>query len=451
MKNKHLTHNERIEIEKGLNENCSFKEIAARTDKSLSTISKEIKIHRYAKERNYYNVPNICMHRRDCTKSERCDGKGCNRRLCDKCNVCNQHCKFFEEMICPKLQRAPLVCNGCHESHHCHLNRYYYDARKAQNDYESDLSEKRQGINMTEADFVELSRVVCALIENGQSISAILKKHKDLGISARTLYSYVEQNLFSVRNMDLPRKIRCRKRSPHKKSEAIESSWRKGRSYNDYQEFISISGQQISAQMDTVEGKKSGSHKVLFTLMRPDLGLLLAFLLERKTQHDVKMALDALEYKIGKAKFQEVFPVIVTDNGTEFQNPDLIETSVYGGKRTRVFYADPYSAYQKGSIENAHQLLRRYIPKGISFSKLTEENVQDMVNNINSYSRESLDWLSPYEKAREALGPKLVKQLGLKKVPSDDIILRPILLQMKVKSPQRNIRKLASKRVLKKK
>ena len=50
MKNKHLTHNERIEIEKGLNENCSFKEIAARTDKSLSTISKEIKIHRYAKE-----------------------------------------------------------------------------------------------------------------------------------------------------------------------------------------------------------------------------------------------------------------------------------------------------------------------------------------------------------------------------------------------------------------
>lgn len=59
MKNKHLTHNERIEIEKGLNENCSFKEIAARTDKSLSTISKEIKIHRYAKERNYYNVSNL--------------------------------------------------------------------------------------------------------------------------------------------------------------------------------------------------------------------------------------------------------------------------------------------------------------------------------------------------------------------------------------------------------
>ena len=202
--------------------------------------------------------------------------------------------------------------------------------------------------------------------------------------------------------------------------------------------------------MDTVEGRKGGHQKVLLTLQRPDMKLMLAFLLERKTQIEVKKALDKLERRIGQLRFQRLFPAIITDNGIEFQNPDYIENSVYGGKRTRVFYADPYSAFQKGSIENNHEMIRRFIPKGISFNSLTDDTVAEIIDNINNYRRASLDWLSPYEKAQMILGPKLLNELGLRKIKSDDVTLKPIL-QKGQNHSDNNLKNLARKRLNSKK
>ena len=426
MKSKHLCIDDRLNIEKGLKEGCSFREIASRIDKALSTVSREIKLHRYSKERNLFNNPNICKHRRDCNKAERCNGKGCDRSRCAKCTVCNNHCDYFEEIVCVKLQRAPLVCNGCQTNHYCHFSKFYYDARKAQNDYEISLRESREGINMNEDEFVRLSNIICPLVDKQQSIASIVETHKEIACSARTIYSYVEQGLFPIRNLDLPRKVRYKKRKTGSVEKA-DPSWKIGRTFDDYREYKSNPEHQITGQMDTVEGRKGGHQKVLLTLQRPDMKLIQAFLLERKTQIEVKKALDELERKIGRLRFQRLFPAIITDNGIEFQNPEYIENSVFGGKRTRVFYADPYSAFQKGSIENNHELIRRFIPKGISFNSLNDETVAEMVNNINSYKRASLNWLSPYEKAQMILGSKLLKDLGLIKIKSDDVTLKPIL------------------------
>ena len=449
MKSKHLSYDDRLNIEKGLKEGCSFREIASRIDKSLSTVSREIKLHRYPKERNLFNNPNICKHRRDCNKAERCNGKGCNRSICAKCTVCNNHCDYFEEIVCVKLQRAPLVCNGCQTNHYCHFSKFYYDARKAQNDYEINLKESREGINMNEDEFVKLSNIICPLVDKSQSIASIIESHKEIGCSARTIYSYVEQGLFPIRNLDLPRKVRYKKRRSGRK-EKSDPSWKIGRTFDDYREYKCNPEHQITGQMDTVEGRKGGHQKVLLTLQRPDMKLMLAFLLERKTQIEVKKALDKLESRIGRLRFQRLFPAIITDNGIEFQNPDYIENSVSGGKRTRVFYADPYSAFQKGSIENNHELIRRYIPKGISFNSLDDETVAEMINNINNYRRASLNWLSPYEKAQMILDPKLLNELGLRKIKPDDVTLKPIL-QKGQNHSDNNLKNLVRKRLNSKK
>ena len=449
MKSKHLSYDDRLTIEKGLKEGCSFREIASRTGKSLSTVSREIKLHRYPKERNMFNNPNICRHRRDCNKAERCNGKGCNRNRCAKCTVCNNHCNYFEEIVCMKLQRAPLVCNGCQTSQNCHFSKFYYDARKAQTDYEISLRESREGINMNEDEFVRLSNIICPLVDKKQSIASIVETHKELGCSARTIYSYVEQGLFPFRNIDLPRKVRYRKRRSGSVEKA-DPSWKIGRTFADYKLYKCNPEHQITGQMDTVEGRKGGHQKVLLTLQRPDMKLILAFLLERKTQLEVKKVLDKLELKIGKVRFQRLFPTIITDNGIEFQNPDYIENSVFGGKRTRVFYTDPYSAFQKGSIENNHEMIRKFIAKGISFNSLDDETVAEIINNINSYKRASLNWLSPYEKAQMILGPKLLKDLGLSKIKPDDVILKPIL-HKEEKNMDRNLKKLVRKHLNRKK
>lgn len=449
MKSKHLCFEDRLLIEKGLKEGCSFKEIASRIEKSLSTVSREVKLHRYKKERNMFNNPNICMHRRDCNRAERCKGEGCNRNRCTKCTVCNNHCDYFEEIVCMKLRRAPLVCNGCQTNQYCHFSKFYYDARKAQTDYELSLRESREGINMNEDEFVRLSSIICPLVDKKQSIASIVETHKELGCSARTIYSYVEHGLFPFRNIDLPRKVRYRKRRSGSVGKS-DPSWKTGRTFDDYKIYKCNPEHQITGQMDTVEGRKGGHQKVLLTLQRPDMKLMLAFLLERKTQFEVKKALDKLERKIGKVRFQRLFPTIITDNGIEFQNPDYIEKSVFGGKRTRVFYTDPYSAFQKGSIENNHEMIRKFIPKGISFNSLTDETVAEMVNNINNYKRVSLRWLSPYEKARMYLGEKLLKELGLSKIKPDDVTLRPIM-QKEENNLDNNLKNLVRKRLNRKK
>ena len=423
----HLTFADRLEIEAGLKNGLKFTEIASKLGKSKSTISKEIKRHRYKKPRNVSYYPNVCVYRIGCDKSKACSGRCFDRSKCRKCSKCNSVCVNFKETRCPKLIRSPLVCNGCSKIVHCSFDKMLYDARKAQNDYETDLRDSRVGINMDEANFIELRNTVCPLVLKGHSVASIVSDHPELGVSPRTIYSYIEQGVLPIKNIDLIRKVRYKRR--HNRAKATtKSSWRIGRSYKDYKEFKAANGSVMCAQMDTVEGIKGIGQKVLLTLIIPEFELLFAFLLERKTQHDVKMALDSLELRIGKDNFQRLFPVILTDNGIEFQNPDLIESSALGGIRTKVFYAEPYSSYQKGSIENCHEMIRRFIPKGFSFNDLTDIKVNNMINNIDNYPRKSLDWQTPYQKAKKAFGSKLLRLLGLKKIEPDKVDLTPYLL-----------------------
>ena len=427
MINAHLKFDDRLEIESGLKNGLSFTEIAFKLGKSKSTVSKEIKLHRYEKPRNISYRPNVCVHRRGCDKAKVCNGKCFDKSKCGKCPKCNSLCASFKKETCRKLQRSPLVCNGCPNLPHCGLDKMLYDARKAQNDYEYTLREARTGININEADFIELSNTVCPLVLKKQSVSSILSGHPELGISARTLYEYIEKGLLPIKNIDLVRKVRYKKRHQRNKG-AAKSSWRVERSYKDYTEFKALNDTMTCAQMDTVEGIKGIGQKVLLTLHIPDLELLLAFLLDKKGQNEVKTALDALEYKIGKENFGRLFPVILTDNGVEFQKPEQIENSVCGGLRTKVFYADPYSSYQKGSIENAHEMIRRYIPKGHSFNELSESQVMKMINNINNYAMESLGWQTPFQKACKVFGSKLLKLLGLIRIAQDNVDLTPYVL-----------------------
>lgn len=428
MKNRHLSSEDRKLIESGLKEGLSFKEIALQIGKDPTTVSKEIKLHRYEKQRNVSYTPNICEFRRECVKSEHCHRKGCDFTKCAKCQKCNGYCKDFKKIVCHRLTRAPLVCNGCKDFHSCRLDKYLYDAGRAEMQYEFTLCDSRTGINISESDFIELDNLVSRLVRKGHSVSNIIMNHCDeIKVSHRTLYRYVDQNLLSVRNIDLPRKVRYKKRRS-RKTEVADPLYKKGRDYNDFIEYVNTNTRVSVAQMDTVEGKKGARQKCLLTLQLPDQCLLLAFLLESQSQDDVKAVLDSLETALGKELFETMFPVILTDNGKEFKNPEQIERSVFGGRRTKVFYCDPYSSFQKGEIENNHEMIRRIIPKGQSMNCYTQEEIDLVINHINSYARKSLDGLTPYMAAYRLFGRLAMAKLGMKKVAPDDVTLKPSLL-----------------------
>ena len=179
--------------------------------------------------------------------------------------------------------------------------------------------------------------------------------------------------------------------------------------------------------MDSVEGIKGG--KVLLTILFKTPEFMLAFLRDANTSQSAIDCFDVLESLLGFAAFQRLFPALLGDNGSEFSNPTRIETSLSGALRTRVFYCDPASPYQRGSQENNHSLLRRVAPKGTSFNDWTQEMVDVMMNQVNSYRRDNLGNVSPYEMFSLIYGEQILKALGAKLIPPGDIILRPTLFK----------------------
>lgn len=422
--NKHLTLDERNIIEQELAKNTSFKEIANLLSKDPTTISKEVRKHRVRKEGQAIHVNfNHCAKRYHCHRKNLCNPR-CTKE-CRHCNNCNDVCYDFVEGTCFRLTHAPYVCNGCTEKFGCKLTKYYYRALPSFNRYRQVLSESRQGINMTELELANLDKIVSPLVKKGQSISHIYKTH-DISCTRATLYRYLSNNCFSVGPIDLPRKVRMKKRK-QKKGEPKNTLARTNRTYEDFQKYIELHPDLPIVEMDTVEGTKGG--RVLLTLLFRSSKLMLAYIMYEKTQAEVLRTFNMIEKDLGNELFEKTFPIILTDNGTEFGNPLSLEFNPEGLGRTRIFYCNPRASYQKGMIEKNHEFIRYVLPKGTSFDNLLQTDINLMINHINSLGRESLNWSSPYDVAKVLMGKETLKKLNLVKIPTDEIQLNKHLLK----------------------
>ena len=128
-----------------------------------------------------------------------------------------------------------------------------------------------------------------------------------------------------------------------------------------------------------------------------------------------------------------MFPVILTDNGSEFSDPVAIETSPFTGElRTRVFYCDPNASWQKGRIENNHTNLRRILIKGCSFNRLTQNDINLVLSLLNSYIRKSYDDIPAISKFCVLFSDDCLDIFKLEIISPDDVIPDPKLLKGKI-------------------
>ena len=141
---------------------------------------------------------------------------------------------------------------------------------------------------------------------------------------------------------------------------------------------------------DCVCGKKR-TKETLFVLSERLTRNEIIIKMPDQTAASVVAALNKLERRFGK-KFSQIFKSITFDNGSEFMDCAGIEKSVYGKdrKRTKVYYCHPYSAYERGTNENINKMIRRFLPKGTDFRKVTAAYIQRVETWINNYPREIL-------------------------------------------------------------
>ena len=434
-KYKHLTLDDRITIQKGLKEALSFADIAASVGKDPSTISKEIRGHLVVKETGTRSRPfNPCMGRKICTIQRKvcatCDQTYNWRNLdcyCAQCGKCNEACPDFVEETCKTLGKPPYVCNGCKSIRSCTLRKQVYDAKEAQKAYETNRSDSRTGIDLTPEELQRLDDIITPLIRQGQSIHQIcVNNADDIMCDERSIYNYVDAGVLSVGNIDLPRKVRYRKRRK-KKTVHIDKLCHVGRTYEDFRKFMEVNPDLSVVEMDSVEGTRD-SLKVLLTLFFRDCSLMLAFLRDANTARSVTDIFNALDEKLGRELFMKMFPVILTDRGSEFTDPAAIEFDKDGNRRTYVFYCDPQRSSQKGSIEVTHEFIRRILPKGTSFKTLTQGQVDLMMSHINSYSRKKLNDRSAYQMFSFFYGKDTLDRLNIRSIDANEITLKPELL-----------------------
>ena len=431
---RHLTLTDRTFIEQELLRRESFTSIGNALGKDPSTIAKEVKHHYEVIPRpSGYLGCKECLNYPTCNLQHLCGSIVCLR----KCKFCSRTrravtCPNEIPQTCAVPFKPPYVCNGCSKRTTCHLEKHIYHARKAQTEYENTLVNSRVGINMTDEELIRLDELISPLIKKGQPLSHIFAVHADdIPVCRRTLYNYLDQQVFNARNIDLPRRVRYKKRRTGKGSVDSRNSlpiYRNRRTYKDFELYMEKHPDAPVVEMDTVKGSRAAG-KCLMTLLFRNCNFMLIILLQRCSQECVIKAINDLVDTISLRLFRKYFEVILTDNGPEFKNPWDIEKDKEGRHRCYVFYCDPYASNQKGKLEKNHEFIRYVIPKGKSMQNLTQADINKLASHINSTARDSLNGATPFELAKLLLDQKIPVLTGQFEVSPDNVLLKPELLK----------------------
>ena len=385
-KHKHLTLSDRNDIQLGLERGETFKAIGQSILKDPTTVSKEVKRNRQIRESTCHNLP------------------------------------------CPLLDKAPFVCNVCPKRRqNCGYKKIFYLAKQAQKQYEQTLIEAREGTPLNSKTFWDMDKVISDGVKKGQHIYHILKTH-NLDVSSSTVYRHIRKGYLSIAPIDLARAVKFKERRKSKLP-SIPKEAKKGRSYEDFQNYLALKQLNSWLEMDTVMGRMGG--KVLLTFNLSFCNFIFARLLDNKTALEVTKHLYDIKNTLHQADkdFFQLFPVILTDNGGEFARVDDIEMDVRG--ESKLFFCDPNRSDQKGRIEKNHTLIRDILPKETSFDNLTQEDINLVCSHVNSVKRAALNGKSAYELFAFTYGEEIPKLLGISKIPAEDVCQSSKLLQHK--------------------
>ncbi|MBR4423408.1 MAG: IS30 family transposase [Mailhella sp.] len=429
----HLTLSERVLMENALRARKGFKEIARLVGHSHTTVKREVVKHAQESEKGAKGrVTNRCVKRSACSRQHVCGSclRPTTARHCASCAMCNSACPEFEELSCERLSRPPYVCNGCTREGVCVLRKRFYVAEAAQKAYERTLREAREGFALTSAERRALAEALATGIRMGQSVHHMMEACPDaFTVCEKSVYTYLKAGVLApLGPLDLPAAPKMRPRRRKGAVHMVDRKCQEGRRREDFAEFCRANPDLPVVEMDSVEGTRGG--KVLLTLNFNSCGLMLPFVREANTSRSVIDVFDSLERTLGLETFRALFPVVLTDNGTEFSNPAALETSPdTGERRTRIFYCRPYSAWQKPHVENNHLNLRRIFPKGESMDHVTPQKAALAACHLNSMLRRSFGNVSAIARFEHAYGKGILEKLGVRLVPPAEVRMTPDLVK----------------------
>ena len=221
----------------------------------------------------------------------------------------------------------------------------------------------------------------------------------------KTIYNYIDKEILEIERKDLVYgKYNKKEENQKEESDRIKPN-KEGKTIHDRPEEIKTRKEIGHWEMDLIEGLKGQKEPYLLVLSERKTRKEIIELIPNKEGKSVAKALDRIERKLGIIKFRETFKTITTDNGSEFKNWKIIEKSYTGSKKARTtqYFADAYSSWQRGTNENINKMIRRFLPKGISFKGLKQKDVKKIEKWINNYPRKILKFKTSEEYYKEQI------------------------------------------------
>lgn len=388
-KNKHLTNEERSEIENCLAKGMTFKDIGQFIGKDPTTISYEVKHHRREHKSGFTKI----------------------------------------EGTCPSLLKAPFVCNGCPKRQNagCQYTRFLYHGNRAHREYLTLLTEAREGIPLNKEEFYEADRIISAGLRNGQHLYHILQSNPEIHESKSTVYRHLHKGYLSASVIELPRAVKFKPRTP-KTPEYVPKGIKVGRSYADFEERIQQDQIESFTEMDTVIGRIGG--KAIMTIHFTAADFMCGLLLDNKTSASASETFTALKNRLRSSGIAPaaVMPILLTDNGVEFSDVFSFENDPNGVRECSVYFCDPMKSCQKPQIEKNHTLFRDIVPKGCSFDDFSQETVNLIFSHVNSVKRNLFHGKSAYDMFVFLFSEELAHALGIQRIPDKMVRQSPKLL-----------------------
>lgn len=367
----------RMKIEIFLKEGLSLKSIANKLEVSVSTVSREIKRNKII-EQNLKNT--------------------------DKKEI---------KSTCELLKLPPYVCNGCPR----YLNKTctkHYEIYCSNIANEKSFSRK-SAANIKNIDKrIEIVKLLNDLLSKKQTIghihSVLKETYPNDAPTIQTIYNWIKKGIIK-HNLKKYRK-------KHKEiKEKIEykklSEYLKGKELEDFEQYCLNNNNSNICEIDLICGPR-GTNGYLLVIFMPRIQFTLIYKLNNKTPMEVVRVFDKLEKTLGIRNFKKLFSILIADRGSEFLKYEAIEKSIQtNGRRTRIFYCDSGKPYQKAYVENINKLIRVKYPKGTNLEKVTQEELNNLVNNINSLRKTKYKEKTPNELFIERFNRCIFNKLSL--------------------------------------
>jgi len=282
-----------------------------------------------------------------------------------------------------------------------------YRANAAQIDYANRVTNRSRPLKIASNKRLQ-EYIYRKIVKNRCSPDAVIGriKHKNLHfketICTKTLYNYIDKGILAgISNISLWEK-RKQKKKKYQQVRRIGLHNKMAKRIDDRSHKVNKRSEYGHWEGDSVKGPKKKGKEGLFTLTERMTREQIIVKLKNGCQSEIEKALDSLELRYG-LEFNNKFKTITLDNGSEFLDWESIEKSILTPKtkRTKVYFAHPYSAWERGSNENQNRIIRRFIPKGRSMATVTEEEVKEIENWINNYPRKILEYRTANEMVLE--------------------------------------------------